>query len=188
MNIIKIIEKDKSLLGKVLIFNKDKLIKVVDSYNEAFAIANNKKNLHIFKAPKNILATRILPLRVKSFKKHPWTPLYPIAFFNSDNIITENCLVDSGADISAINYQFGLGIGLTCEPHDYIFQIEGMGGLCDYILKNIKIKIDDTALQIPVAWLQDKSSSDMIIGREVVFDEFNIEFKQKSETIIFNKV
>jgi hypothetical protein len=42
-------------------------------------------------------------------------------------------------------------------------------------------------LKIPVAWLQDKNNSDVIIGIEVIFDEFDIEFRQRNENIIFHK-
>jgi hypothetical protein len=42
-------------------------------------------------------------------------------------------------------------------------------------------------LNIPVAWLLDDDFEEMIIGREIVFDMFDIEFKQAVEEIIFKK-
>jgi hypothetical protein len=185
VNIIKLIEKDQTLLGKVIVLKKDEIIHVLDTYKEAFDIAKNKDYLQIFKVPPNITATRILPLRIKNFKKHPWVPLYPVKFFKKESSIIENCLIDSGADISAINYKFGIELGLIKEEHDYFFQVEGLGGVMDYLLKSIKIEIDNKLIQIPVAWLQDEDSTDVIIGREVVFDIFDIEFKQKTEEVIF---
>jgi len=187
INIFEYIQKDKDLLGKIVIVKNNKIFRVVNTYKEAFKIAKNRQEFQIFKIPNNIYETRILPLRIKSFKKHPWLPLYPIKFFIDDNFVIENALIDSGADISAINYSFGVEIGLKKEKHDYIFQVEGIGGTMDYILKSIQIEIDNYLLQIPVAWLQDKDSADIIIGREVVFDLFDIEFKQKDERIIFAK-
>ena len=47
------------------------------------------------------------------------------------------------------------------------------------------IEINGTKLTIPVAWLQNQNSTDVIIGREIIFDKFDIEFKQKDELIIF---
>ena len=187
MNIYNYINQNRDLLGKVLVIKDNKIIQVVNNYKKAFKIAKNRNDLQIFKIPKNIYNTRILPLRIKSFKKHPWIPLYPIKFFIDDDFVIENALIDSGADISTINYNFGLEIGLTKEKHDYIFQVEGIGGTMDYILKNIQIEIDGNRLQIPVAWLQNKELADVIIGREIVFDMFDIEFKQKDEKIIFTK-
>jgi hypothetical protein len=47
--------------------------------------------------------------------------------------------------------------------------------------------IDDQVFIMPVAWLQEelRNIEDMILGREVVFDKFNIEFRQAEERIIF---
>ena len=42
-------------------------------------------------------------------------------------------------------------------------------------------------LTIPVAWIQTEGIKDLIIGRDVVFDYFDIEFKQRLEKIIFKK-
>ena len=47
--------------------------------------------------------------------------------------------------------------------------------------------IDEHEIQTPVAWLQDSGFNELIVGREVVFDEFDIEFKQAEEKIIFKK-
>jgi len=47
--------------------------------------------------------------------------------------------------------------------------------------------IDEHEIQTPVAWLQDSEINEIIVGREVVFDEFDIEFKQAEEKIIFKK-
>lgn len=42
-------------------------------------------------------------------------------------------------------------------------------------------------MNIPVAWLLEDDVEEMIIGREIVFDMFDIEFKQADEEIIFRK-
>jgi hypothetical protein len=61
-------------------------------------------------------------------------PLYPVKFFLDENdFISENALIDSGADISAINLELGLALGFQKEIHDYKFQVEGIGGVVDYI-------------------------------------------------------
>ena len=46
--------------------------------------------------------------------------------------------------------------------------------------------IDGHSFKAPVAWIQDENcKTEMILGREVVFDKFNIEFKQIKEKIFF---
>jgi hypothetical protein len=63
---------------------------------------------------------------------------------------------------------------------------EGIGGIVEYVLRNIAMKIDDYTFIAPFALLQDKKSLDeMILGREVVFEQFDIEFRQAEERIIF---
>jgi len=45
VNILKYIEKDKNLIGKVIVLQKDKIVKVLNTYNEAFNFAKNKDYL-----------------------------------------------------------------------------------------------------------------------------------------------
>ena len=46
--------------------------------------------------------------------------------------------------------------------------------------------IDGHSFIAPVAWLQTKTGGEqLLLGREVVFDKFNIEFRQADEQIIF---
>ena len=46
--------------------------------------------------------------------------------------------------------------------------------------------IDEHTFIAPVAWLQTNTGGEqLLLGREVVFDKFNIEFKQADEQIIF---
>jgi hypothetical protein len=56
-----------------------------------------------------------------------------------------------------------------------------------YLTKVLQIDIDNHTLNIPVAWLLEDDVEEMIIGREIVFDMFDIEFKQADEEIIFKK-
>ena len=46
--------------------------------------------------------------------------------------------------------------------------------------------IDEQSFIAPVAWLQSNTGGEQLfLGREVVFDKFNIEFRQADEQIIF---
>jgi hypothetical protein len=38
---------------------------------------------------------------------------------------------------------------------------------------------------VPIAWLQTDDAVECLLGREVVFDNFDIEFKQRDRQIIF---
>ncbi|MDB9459340.1 hypothetical protein PN473_13145 [Dolichospermum circinale CS-545/17] len=45
--------------------------------------------------------------------------------------------------------------------------------------------IDNYTFSAPVAWLQNEDCQEVLLGREVVFDLFDIEFKQAEEKILF---
>jgi hypothetical protein len=47
------------------------------------------------------------------------------------------------------------------------------------------MQIDNYTFSAPVAWLQNKDCQEVLLGREVVFDLFDIEFKQAEENILF---
>ena len=131
---------------------------------------------------------RLLPIRIKSVTHHEWTPKYPIILKRNDIQLEERMLVDSGADISVITKQTGIDLGLRIHAEDYQQSAEGVGGgTIKYLTKVIQIEIDNHSLDVPVAWLLDDDVEEMIIGREIVFDAFDIEFKQRDEEIIFRK-
>jgi Aspartyl protease len=131
---------------------------------------------------------RIRPIRIKSVKRNEWTPKYPIILKRNGIQLEEQMLIDSGADISIISTQTGIDLGLTVLPEDYQQAAEGVGGgTITYLTKVIEIEIDNHTLNVPVAWLLDDDFDEMIIGREIVFDIFDIEFKQSDEEIIFRK-
>jgi hypothetical protein len=96
-------------------------------------------------------------------------------------------LIDSGADCSLISFKTGQALGLQILETDDIEEGFGIGGSIEYVRKRIFVTIDSHTLRVPVAWVQDKNCQDEIIGREVIFDAFDIEFKQADETIVFRK-
>ncbi len=108
---------------------------------------------------------------------------------NKKDFIKRAMLVDSGADISVISKDFGELLGLSVSDNEKIFSANGVGGgILQYVEREIFFKINNkTITKVPVAWIQDDRYKEMIIGREVVFDTFDIEFKQAEETIIFKK-
>lgn len=62
---------------------------------------------------------------------------------------------------------------------------ETIGGI-EYVLRNVEMTIDKHSFIARVAWLQTNTGGEqLLLGREVVFDKFNIEFRQADEQIIF---
>ncbi len=128
-----------------------------------------------------------LPIYFRTVNVHPWKPNIEAAIGKSPTqLITGSFLVDSGADISVISKDFGEKLGLNVSENETIFNANGVGGgILSYVERDLYIKINNTTIKIPVAWVQDDRYPEMIIGREIVFDAFDIEFKQADEEIIF---
>ncbi|MBM2814476.1 MAG: hypothetical protein HW421_1238 [Ignavibacteria bacterium] len=175
--------------GRIIAIADDKIIAVADDYDEIEKKAKIiTQKFSCFAVPKRPDLYRILPLRLKSMKLHEWYPEYPIMFFLDDGSnISENVLIDSGADITAVGKKFGEKLGFTKGKHESVSIVIGIGGSVEYLIRETEIEIDSYRFKIRVAWLQDEDINDLIIGRETVFDLFDIEFKQADEEIIFKK-
>ncbi len=177
---------DPGLAGKVIAICDDRIVYAGDTYADTITHMKNDKGYSLFKVPKNIHNVRILSFKIKSFKKHPWIPAIPVKFYlNNSDTQTQEMLVDSGADVSLINYEFGKIIGFNKSPHEALLDAGGIGGSVQYLLRTFTIEIEGIKFENIFAWLQDDCIDEMIIGREVVFDLFDIEFKQADEKIIF---
>jgi hypothetical protein len=184
------IYSNPQLLGKVIAIQDGKIVFYANTYQEVTKHFDHKNDSYsLFKVPRNFNQLRILSFRIKSLKKHPWVPTYPIKFhFDDGNTQMEEMLVDSGADISLINYEFGKRLGFEKSPHEAILEAEGVGGcIVPYLLRNTTIEIEGFKCENIFAWLQDEQIDEMIIGREIIFDLFDIEFKQAEETILFKR-
>jgi hypothetical protein len=127
---------------------------------------------------------RFLPIRFKTFKKHEWTPNYDVVV--GDQKV--EMLIDSGADMCLIPWWLGAVLGLTVSKGEIISEAFGIGGNVKYVTRNLTYIIDEHVVEnVPTAWIQNEEVDDFILGREVIFDAFDIEFKQAEETIIFKK-
>ncbi len=128
---------------------------------------------------------RILPIRFRTFVVHEWAPVYEVTLMSGSNIIKQQMLVDSGADVSLIPYKMGIDLGLEVAFHERISVATGIGGSVEYVVRDIEFTIDSHTFKAPVAWVQTPDCEDIILGREVVFDTFDIEFRQADEEIVF---
>ena len=127
---------------------------------------------------------RFLPVRFRTVKKHEWQPKYEV-LLKGQNEVALKMLVDSGADFCLIPKQLGIDLGYTQGVGEISSQAQGVGGSVDYLLRTLEIEIDSHRFTAPAAWVQNEECQEVILGREVVFDLFDIEFKQAEETILF---
>lgn len=142
------------------------------------------KYVHPLEIPRVI---RIFPIRVRSLKNNKWVPDYLVELSTSSHSDKFSMLVDSGADISIIPKFVGEDLGLKIDETDYIDKAEGVNGTVDYIIKNLSLNIDGHSFKAPVGWVITEEVDDILLGREVVFDIFDVEFKQSKQLILFKK-
>jgi hypothetical protein len=129
---------------------------------------------------------QILNIRFRALASHEWEPYYPVRLTHHDLSININMTVDSGSDVSLISFKLGQDLGFLLADSEVSLSANGVGSTVDYVLRNIELTIDDRAFNAPVAWLQTPiENSPLLLGREVVFEKFNIEFRQADEKIIF---
>jgi hypothetical protein len=127
---------------------------------------------------------KFLPVRFRTVKKHDWQPKYDVCLTFRESKIVE-MLVDSGSDISLITFDLGEDLGYTVSSGEILSSGEGVGGSIQYVLRQVEMQIDDHTFSAPIAWLQNEACQEVLLGREVVFDLFDIEFKQAEEKILF---
>jgi hypothetical protein len=103
------------------------------------------------------------------------------------NEMVLDMLVDSGTDFSTISCKVGKELGFKTFEDERPQKAQGVGGTISYVIRYVEIEIEQLKFEIPVGWFLDDTSEDLLLGREVVFDAFDIEFKQKEEMILFKK-
>jgi hypothetical protein len=174
---------------KVIVHNGKDIFFVADSIIEAnewgqLNYGEDWDKLHYFYVPSKFNKLRILTLKRKNLTVDDWTPTIPVKFFGAKTIEVD-MLVDSGADITFINYQTGIDIGFVRTFGDKIEQAEGVGGDVSYILKQLMVEIESCQLPITIGWCLDEEIDDLLLGRKDVFDFFSVEFRQFEGKIIF---
>ena len=180
---------------KVLDLYKDEYI----AYNEKGIIAHGEnlepvleeaKTTHqsfvIYLVPRHHYSIQILPIQFRSVVRHNWQPNYLVNLKHGKIEINTTMLVDSGAEVSLISYKMGQDLGYQLADAESTLLAETIGGNVEYVLRNVEMNIDNHQLIAPVAWLQTPTYTEQsLLGREVIFDKFNIEFRQAEEKIIF---
>ncbi len=130
---------------------------------------------------------RIVPIRIRSLKNNKWQPDYTVTLGTTTVSQILTMLVDSGADITVIPRWTGEDLGLQLAEDQYIEQAESINGRVGYVIRSLTFTLDGHSFKAPVGWIQTDGVEDILLGREVVFDLFDVEFKQAEETIIFKK-
>lgn len=77
-------------------------------------------------------------------------------------------------------------MGFTVSLGEELETGTGVGGEIEYVNRSIELTIDGHAFRATVAWiLTENTNAPLLLGREVVFDLFDIKFIQAEERIEF---
>jgi Aspartyl protease len=118
--------------------------------------------------------------------KKAWNPLYPVTLATSVKQKEMYMTVDSGAEVSLVSREIGDLLGFTVSLGEELETGEGVGGEIEYVTRSLDLTIDGHTFKAPVAWiLTANTNAPLLLGREVVFDLFDIKFVQAEERIEF---
>lgn len=90
--------------------------------------------------------------------------------------------IDSGADLSMIPYQVGVGLGLGSGKA--VHNLSGVAGGLPYLLRRLHFRLGPFSFLARVAWAQ-RDDVPMLLGRADVFDRFVITFHEHRSVITF---
>jgi hypothetical protein len=176
-----------SYKNQYIAYNANGLIAHSENLQEVLAQANSAgENYFIYLVPRKTSSIQILPIYFRSVVRHDWLPNYLVKLKHQNYELTTTMLVDSGAEVSLITYKLGRDLGYALADSESTLLAETIGGTVEYVLRNVEMTIDNHTFIAPVAWLQKNTGGEqLLLGREIVFDRFNIEFRQAEEKIIF---
>lgn len=92
--------------------------------------------------------------------------------------------MDSGADYTLVPYRMGKFLGIQKRAGD-VQEIGGVSGAIEIRLGTAQMKIGEHEFESPIAWAQIENVP-FLLGREGVFDRFEIIFNQKGKKVTFN--
>ncbi len=176
-----------SYRNQYVAFNPKGLIAHSEHLEEVLNLAKaSQKKFVIYLVPLKTASIVIHPIRFRSVTRHDWLPDYPVRLRHRNREIDTLMLVDSGAEMSLISHKMGQELGYALADSESKLLAETIGGTVEYVMRDVEMVIDNHGFIAPVAWLQQTTGGEqLLLGREVVFDKFNIEFRQAEERIIF---
>ncbi|MEH2298206.1 MAG: retropepsin-like domain-containing protein [Nostoc sp.] len=173
--------------NQYIAYNANGLIAHSENLREVLELAEASKQIFsIYLVPRRTASIQILPIRFRTVSRDDWQQNYHVKLKHKDIEMSTTILVDSGAELSLISFKLGQDLGYALADAESKLLAETIGGRVEYVLRNVEMTIDEHSFITAVAWLQTNTGGEqLLLGREVVFDKFNIEFRQADEQIIF---
>ncbi|NJL51334.1 MAG: hypothetical protein HC930_02345 [Hydrococcus sp. SU_1_0] len=171
-------------------YSADRLIAHSENLREVLQLAeSSEETFAVYLVPRHSSSIQILPIHFRAVTRHDWSPNYNVKLKHKSIELSTTMLVDSGAEVSLISLKVGQDLGYSLADSESTLLADTIGGTVEYVLRNVEMIIDGYNFIAPTAWLQSETGTEqLLLGREVVFDKFNIEFRQAEERIIFHGV
>ena len=118
-------------------------------------------------------------------------PCIPITFSNGAEKIEQIALIDSGADVCAMDYRRALKFGLDLSGQR--IKSYGVTGSIDSVITNVQIDVsrghEHYSFQIPIRILFSDSNRIIhtLIGRKGFFDKFRITIDEANQRITLKR-
>jgi Aspartyl protease len=168
-------------------YSSTRLLAAATDWNLVEALATAEGEPYLVKwIPAQTSEFQFFWFKFYGMARHNWEPEYPVTLGHGSIRHDLLMLVDSGAELSLISREIGTLLGFQLADGEILSDGSGVGGEIHYVTRAVDLTIDGHSFQAPVAWLQTKiTDAPLLLGREVVFDLFNIEFIQAEERIEF---
>ena len=115
-----------------------------------------------------------------------WRPVAEVLLEGPDGRFVDLFYIDSGADITLISDEVGEILGLK-RPDTRLIELAGVGGQSISVHKvKLPLTIGDHTFRSGVAWAI-RNDVPLLLGRTGIFDQFKVEFDQKSLITRFDK-
>lgn len=115
-------------------------------------------------------------------------PFAKVRFIHKKHTMLIDTLIDSGADITIMPKSAGeIGLGFRLDTKDKIINLGGAGGgVIPAVVKEAVVEIGEHKFSSRIAWALIDTVP-FILGRLDVFNQFDVEIRQKSLLTIFRK-
>ena len=97
--------------------------------------------------------------------------------------VAEYFYVDSGADYTLLPYRMGRFLGLEKIASE-IREMGGIGGVIAVRFAPVSMRIETYQFGCTIAWAQIEGVP-LLLGREGIFDRFDVTFQQRNKKTIF---
>lgn len=107
-------------------------------------------------------------------------PIAQVSFFSKrrNRWFNYTMIVDTGADYTLLPYSASEDLEIDLEKEAQVFKTSGIGGSeTVYLIKQLKIKIGDYELQVPVGFLS-RDDVPPLLGRQECLNRFDLLFSQ----------